>query len=530
MKIKLVLILLGLCLTTLVFGQVPIEQWKRFELKLTHSSVSNPFDIQLSASFQHKGLKKTVQGFYDGHGVFKIRFMPDLTGSWTYETKSNVKSLSGLKGKFTCKPAGKGNHGMVSVHKKVHFNYSDGTSYFPFGTTAYAWTHMGNELQEMSLHSFKSGGFNKVRMCVFPKNYELVKEEPTLFPYLIKGHIGGKIIWDFERFNPLFFSHLEKRIEELDQLGIQADLILFHPYDKGRWGFDEMPKEANEKYIRYISARLSSFKNIWWSMANEWDYVKSKSLMDWQNLIKLLVKLDVNRHLCSIHGSTAMYFPYWDANISHASIQDEAPVQSPASAALLRNIYQKPIVLDEVGYEGNLRSRWGRYSPEKMTELIWNGVVGGTYVTHGESYMFKDATDTIFWAKGGHFKGESWKRVKFLRKIIESLPRPISMADVSRDFLTAISGNWDYLIYFGERKLQDWTFNLPHGNGAFGKLPAGIKFRVQLIDTWNMTIEELPLTFESGLVQDYRVYDIRNQIVQLKNRSYMALRIYQIKR
>ena len=26
--------------------------------------------------------------------------------------------------------------------------------------------------------------------------------------------------------------------DRLNRLGIEADLILFHPYDKGRWGFD----------------------------------------------------------------------------------------------------------------------------------------------------------------------------------------------------------------------------------------------------------------------------------------------------
>jgi hypothetical protein len=51
-----------------------------------------------------------------------------------------------------------------------------------------------------------------------------------------------------------------------------------------------------------------------------------------------------------------------------------------------------------------------------MTMLVWNGILGGGYVTHGDSYMFKNANDTIFWAKGGEFKGSSWKRIAFLRK------------------------------------------------------------------------------------------------------------------
>jgi len=36
--------------------------------------------------------------------------------------------------------------------------------------------------QEITLNAFKNSGFNKVRMCVLPKSYELVNEEPELYP------------------------------------------------------------------------------------------------------------------------------------------------------------------------------------------------------------------------------------------------------------------------------------------------------------------------------------------------------------
>ena len=46
---------------------------------------------------------------------------------------------------------------------------------------------------------------------------------------------------------------------------------------KEEWGFDAMSNEVNVRYIKYITARLASFRNVWWSMANEWDYVKSEN-------------------------------------------------------------------------------------------------------------------------------------------------------------------------------------------------------------------------------------------------------------
>ncbi len=77
-------------------------------------------------------------------------------------------------------------------------------------------------------------------MCVFPKWYNYVEEEPQFYPYKIKSQKKDnkgilKFEWDFTRFDPSFFQHLEKRIDDLNKLGIEADLIIFHPYDKGKW-------------------------------------------------------------------------------------------------------------------------------------------------------------------------------------------------------------------------------------------------------------------------------------------------------
>ena len=59
-------------------------------------------------------------------------------------------------------------------------------------------------------------------------------------------------------------------------MGIQADVILFHPYDAGHWGFDNMGAENDDRYLRYMIARLGAYRNVWWSLANEWDYFTPK--------------------------------------------------------------------------------------------------------------------------------------------------------------------------------------------------------------------------------------------------------------
>ena len=54
--------------------------------------------------------------------------------------------------------------------------------------------------------------------------------------------------FDPQRFEPAFFAHLERRIAQLGELGIAADLILFHPYD--RWGYATLGAQADGTVLK----------------------------------------------------------------------------------------------------------------------------------------------------------------------------------------------------------------------------------------------------------------------------------------
>lgn len=87
--------------------------------------------------------------------------------------------------------------------------------------------------------------------------------------------------WNFSKFNTEYFKMLDRNIEALMELGIEADIILFHPYD--RWGFSKMPAEANDLYLKYVTARYSAYRNVWWSLANEYDLCEYKTVDDWEH-------------------------------------------------------------------------------------------------------------------------------------------------------------------------------------------------------------------------------------------------------
>ena len=207
--------------------------WSTFELSLTGPTDGNPFlDVELRAIFRQGEREVRVNGFYDGDGVYKLRFLPDATGAWTWETRSNAPALDGLSGSVEVGAAQPGQHGPVRVKNRHHFAYADGTRYINIGTTAYVWNLQGDALEEETLATLAKAPFTKIRMCVFPKHYRYNENEPERYPF--KLVTAGKSKWDgsfagadkygwkfdFTRFEPAYFRHLEKRINELAAIGV----------------------------------------------------------------------------------------------------------------------------------------------------------------------------------------------------------------------------------------------------------------------------------------------------------------------
>ncbi|WP_199614047.1 DUF5060 domain-containing protein [Paenibacillus alkalitolerans] len=464
-----------------------VERWGMFELCLNGPADGNPFQaVHLSASFQYKNLQIEADGFYDGDGKYRIRFMPDRIGTWRYETRSNRNELNGLRGDFACVAPSDGNRGPVRVKGDHHFAYEDGSPYMPFGTTCYHWTHDGNEeLEELTLQTLKASPFNKVRMCILPTR----DMAPPMFAF------AGTCPEDADttRFNPAFFARLERRINDLMNLGIEADVILFHPYDKGHWGFDNMDYETDCFYLRYCVARLAAFRNVWWSMSNEYDFNKFKSVEDWDRLLRFVQRRDPYQHLLSIHNGTKMYESSWLYDFSKPWITHQSIQHWDASMTTRwLDEVKKPVVIDEISYEGNSSRRWGNISGEEMTHRLWEAMSAGGYAGHGESFIDRETRAWI--SSGGKLYGESMERIAFMRGIFEQGPA---------DWIKARQEGTYMLLYFGKHQ---------HAY-SYVDLPEHSSYRIEIIDAWNMTVKPVEGTFRG-----------RSKI-DLPGTPYIALRI-----
>jgi len=490
-----------------------ITKYGRFELTLSGPSAGNPFtEVQLSAVFRNQNRACETDGFYDGDGVYKLRFMPLIEGVWEYVTNSNVAEMDGVTGKIECIAATDGAHGPVRVSNKFHFAYDDGTPYYPFGTTAYNWTNQATEHVEMTLKTLECGAFNKIRFSPFPKHYLYNSNEPLMYAFeggmngdvkigevgseaMFRADVSSAYEFDFTRLNPAFFRDFENRVEQIGKMGIEADIIVFHPYD--RWGFSKMSEAANQLYLRYLVARLASYPNVWWSMANEWDLFRHRTVADWEGWAATIVERDPAQHLRSIHNCREVYDQSkgWITHVSWQRTDFHSHVELTAK---LREQWQKPFVIDEIAYEGDIDQGWGNITGEELTKRFWDTCVRGGYCTHGETYLRDD--ELLWWAKGGELTGTSPARIAFLRKIVEDMGQIDSYPNaMDWDLPWGFAGEKHMVSMetpfgrftrtFADDMLCYLSFSRPKFRNF--RLPEDIKYKVDIIDTWEMTVKTL---------------------------------------
>jgi len=502
-----------------------VERWGCLELSFPGKKDGNPFtDDTIRGIFTGEHETVETDGFYDGDGVYRIRFMPSYPGEYRYTVSGTFGETR--EGSFTVTEAGPDNHGPVRVQNALYFSYADGTPFYPVGTTCYVWELQTDELIEKTLRSLQKARFNKIRFCILPKHYDYNLGEPRSYPFdgtpmdssvLTKDNFlqyTGKTEgnhFDYTQLNPAHFRHIENCILRLQKIGVEADLIVMHPYD--RWGFSSMPREADELYWKYVLARFSAYRNVWWAAANEYDLLSAKTEEDWELYGSLMSRLDPYHHLRSIHQCMKMY-DHTRPWITHCSIQRQDLYRTAENTDEWQKEYGKPIVLDEIAYEGNIQHGWGNISGEEMTRRFWEGALRGGYPGHGETFLHPE--DILWWSHGGELHGESWKRVGFLLDILLNVPgNGLKIAEkVMQDWdcvhaIPAVESSAErsgyHLYYYSFMRPSFREFRFPEDE----------TWQVEVIDTWNMTIDNRGV--RSGKFR-----------VELTGEPYMAIRLKKV--
>ena len=148
---------------------ISTQAWLLNELTLestrAYADAFNEVDIDLLL-FGNGRLYK-IPGFWDGNGIWKIRFACPLEGVWYYKTICSDESNTALHnrtGKIICSPySGDYNiykHGFVTtLYGEKYFTYDDGTAFFYLGDTHWSLGDETTDMVEVICQKRASQGF-----------------------------------------------------------------------------------------------------------------------------------------------------------------------------------------------------------------------------------------------------------------------------------------------------------------------------------------------------------------------------------
>ncbi|MGW8949517.1 DUF5605 domain-containing protein [Streptomyces sp. NPDC055709] len=254
----------------------------------------------------------------------------------------------------------------------------------------------------------------------------------------------------------------ERQIRALRDLGIEAEVMLD--------GHD----------IAETVSRLAAYRNVWWCAPDD------------PEVLAEIREHDYGHHLLTVHGAIDTDFGApW---ITHASLRHD---QVRAIAGLV-DALAKPVLIDDCGAEGDAPDPDGSLPAQEMLARIWEGICQGGHVTHAESYGPHP------WSVcGGRPVGEAVPRIAFLRRTLADAPAGLRHNPAYYDASTIEAPGEYVLQYLGPHRYPHRRFDLP----------AGAAYRVDVIDTWNMTVRPLEGT-RTGCFE-----------VELPAEQYFAIRL-----
>ena len=86
--------------------KLQVERWGCLELSFRGKTEGNPFtDYTIRGTFQGESETVVTDGFYDGDGVYRIRFMPSYTGEYQYTVEGTFGEAQ--TGRFSVTEAGR---------------------------------------------------------------------------------------------------------------------------------------------------------------------------------------------------------------------------------------------------------------------------------------------------------------------------------------------------------------------------------------------------------------------------------------
>jgi len=248
-----------------------VSLWHRFEAKFESEAIyRNPlYDVeQFVVHFQApSGRVHDIRGFWDGGTVWKVRFCPDETGTWRYNTECSDRDNRGLndrRGAFECVPPERDKrpiyrHGVLQHPPGCyHLAHADGTPFFWTACTAWNGALLSTEAEWDHYLSDR-----------VDKGYSVIQFVTTQWRGCERNRLGQVAYKGCGRIsiNPEFYQALDHKIGRINDYGLVAAPVLLWAlqWAEGRElspGYS-LPQEEAILLARYMVARYGGHHVVW---------------------------------------------------------------------------------------------------------------------------------------------------------------------------------------------------------------------------------------------------------------------------
>jgi hypothetical protein len=349
-------------------AQAKVGQWDRFEASLTNrTSYKDPYrNVTLNVTYtKPDGSKVTFWGFYDGGSTWRIRFMPDQLGKWSYKATFSDRS-PGKSGSFTCVTSSI--PGMLSKDKTNPrwFGFTSGKHIlvrsFHGGPPLLAYNFSDTKRRSF-LDWVNRQGYNMLSVNNFQETgYDI----PNLWPL-----------------NARAYQQIEKVLNDL-----AGRKIGFYSFG-GLLPRDEkipITKKDEVLLVTYYLARLAPYWNILLNIsgseANVDNYISSATV---NRIGSELKKRDVFKHLIGNHNKDGAD-PYRNQSwAGFSTIQVEISDLYALNAFLLKNhTGNKPVYAQENLWPGNILQPARGYNATTIRKHAWVHMLSATALNYGD--------------------------------------------------------------------------------------------------------------------------------------------------
>lgn len=439
-----------------------VSQWGVFEASVPNSKqYKDPYaNVRLEVTYTRPD-QSVIRfwGFYDGGTTWKIRFMPDKTGSWRYDamfsdgTKGasgsfNVvadKNRLGLIGAYEPNPiwfAHKGDNGGTPVLIR---SFHAGSNFFSYEYDDPANGNDGNK-RTAFLNWLQQEGYNTIsagQLFIGKKERsEQFKPANRLWPLNAREYQKAEVILD----------DLAKR-----------RMIVYPFYGFFGKGTGFPTSQADQKrYIEYMVARFGPYSNLLFNVAGpEPNLKKYLSEEEVKRLGAMIAEADVFGHLLGVHNKDGDDPYRKEAWNSLTTLQDEVTDLGELNQYFLKNHTGNPVYAQETLWPGNILQPFKDASMATIRQHAWVHMLSAVSLNYGDqkgnnSSGFSgslDVADAI---------AERHAVPKKIWDFMETVPfyrmKPCPEAAPEGTFCLGEAGQ-HYLIYFPRKKSA--TFNLP---------------------------------------------------------------------